>query len=77
MAYMDLNPYTRQPQTNTFATGNKRYGAGQMTAATSGALSSDGYADRERKKREKRRALQNRLMQQSGQYTDPTGGYIQ
>ena len=75
MAYMDRNPFTRQPTTNTFATGNKRYGAGMMSAATSGSLASDGYAERERKNQEKRRALQNRLNQQSGQYSDPTGGF--
>ena len=35
---------------NTFATGDKRYGAGQGTAATSGTLGSAGYNARDRKK---------------------------
>jgi hypothetical protein len=71
--------FTRDPlsgalQSNTFATGAKRYGVGLTAAATSGALSTDGYSERERKNRERRRALQQRLMQQSGQYPGPQGG---
>ena len=72
--------FTRDPlsgalQSNTFATGAKRYGPGQMTAATSGRLSTDGYDERERKKQERRRALQQRLRMQSGpQYSELQGG---
>lgn len=62
------------PTFNSFATGNKRYGVGYGAAATSGALSSDGYSERERKNKERRRALNNRLKQQSGTYSSSQEG---
>jgi len=63
---------------NQFAAGAPRYGAGLSSSATSGALSSDGYNERDLKMKARRRALQNRLRQSSGLGTiDPsnTGGY--
>ena len=46
---------------NPFATGAKKFGAGQTNNATSGSLPSAGYAARDRKKKARSQAIQNIL----------------
>jgi hypothetical protein len=46
---------------NPFATGNKRFGAGQTNNATSGTLPKAGYQARDRKKKARSQAIQNIL----------------
>lgn len=61
-----------------FLTGTKRYGAGLTSAATSGSLSTDGYDERERRKRERRRAIQQRMLMMSDPGTiAPNGAPMQ
>lgn len=46
----ERNPYTKQLETNPYATGKKRYGLTQSIAAQSGPISAagrTGYADRD------------------------------
>lgn len=46
---------------NQFATGVKAYGAGQIGAATSGAVDKTGYLERERKKKMRQLAIANAM----------------
>ena len=48
---------------NKFAAGNKTYGAGQISAATTGPVEKTGYLDRERKRKLRQLAMQNALGQ--------------
>jgi hypothetical protein len=63
------------PEFNSAATGSKLYGVGRGNAATSGALSSDGYNERARKQLARKRAIQNRLAMTSS--TPNVDGTIQ
>lgn len=49
------------PEFTSATAGSKLYGVGRGNAATSGALSSDGYNERARKQAARKRAIQNRL----------------
>ena len=59
---IERNPSIGTPEFTSAAAGAKRYGAGRMATATTGALSSDGYNERERKRQARKRAIQNRLV---------------
>lgn len=73
----ERNPFLGTIEFNSGATGSKRYGPGQTSSATSGPLSSDGYSERERKRKARQLAIQNRLQQNgaAGTMGATQGGY--
>jgi hypothetical protein len=56
---------------NPFATGQKKFGAGQGTAATSGSLPKAGFAARDRKKKARSNAIKNMIAQNAPAAADP------
>ncbi len=77
---LERNPHLGTPEFTTAAAGSKLYGVGRTGAATAGALSSDGYNERERKRQARKRAIQNRLSVASqpgsmGSTQPQAGGY--
>ena len=74
---MERNRFLGTPEFNSGATGNRRYGLNGGTAATSGAVSKDGYIEREQRAAARRRAIQSRLQMQGqpGTMAPEQGGY--
>lgn len=60
----ERNPHTKQYEFNPYAAGARRYAGGTSMAPTSGPVSTAGkagYAERDRKKRAKKAALNNAI----------------
>lgn len=69
------DPMSGSVRANFAASGAKRYGANGSFTATQGELGSEGYQDREARRRARRAAIQRRMRQESqGAISTPLGG---